>query len=109
MSLIDAIYQRISDELEDVPELCNDPSEIQKFYTGKTVLLTGATGFMGKCAMEKLLRGCPDLKRIYIIVRDKRGVSATDVVTKLFNNNVSFVHRVFYNIFYLVQWSLICI
>lgn len=50
-------------------------SPIQKFYRGKTIFVTGASGFMGKVLLEKLLYSCSDLKRIYIILRAKRGRS----------------------------------
>uniref|UniRef100_A0A670XX40 Fatty acyl-CoA reductase n=1 Tax=Pseudonaja textilis TaxID=8673 RepID=A0A670XX40_PSETE len=37
----------------------------------KKILVTGATGFMGKVLVEKLLRSCHDVKSIYICVRPK--------------------------------------
>lgn len=54
-----------------VPE--QTPSEIQDFFRNSTIFLTGATGFLGKLLLEKLLRGCPDLKHIYILIREKKG------------------------------------
>jgi len=42
---------------------------IGEFYRGKSVLVTGATGFLGKCLLERLLRDCGDLKKIYVLVR----------------------------------------
>ncbi|KAH0534419.1 putative fatty acyl-CoA reductase CG5065 isoform X1 [Cotesia glomerata] len=50
-------------------------SPIQKFYSGKTIFVTGASGFMGKVLLEKLLYRCSDLTRIYILLRAKRGRS----------------------------------
>lgn len=50
-------------------------SPIQKFYKGKTIFVTGASGFMGKVLLEKLLYSCSDLTRIYILLRAKRGRS----------------------------------
>lgn len=46
---------------------------IAQFYGGKSILITGATGFMGKVMVEKLLRDCGQVKCIYILVRMKRG------------------------------------
>ncbi|KAH8388653.1 hypothetical protein KR093_011728, partial [Drosophila rubida] len=52
-------------------------SEIQSFYKNKTVFITGGTGFLGKVTIEKLLRST-QVKRIYILVRPKKGVSISD-------------------------------
>ncbi|XP_054055817.1 fatty acyl-CoA reductase 1 isoform X2 [Rissa tridactyla] len=46
---------------------------IPEYYEGKNVLLTGATGFMGKVLLEKLLRSCPNVKAVYVLVRHKVG------------------------------------
>uniref|UniRef100_A0A3B3QT55 Fatty acyl-CoA reductase n=1 Tax=Paramormyrops kingsleyae TaxID=1676925 RepID=A0A3B3QT55_9TELE len=46
---------------------------IPEYYAGKTVLITGGTGFMGKVLLEKLLRSCPDVKAAYVLVRAKAG------------------------------------
>lgn len=36
-----------------------DTSEISRFFDGKSIFITGATGFIGKQIIEKLLRSCP--------------------------------------------------
>ncbi|NXE88224.1 FACR1 reductase, partial [Menura novaehollandiae] len=46
---------------------------IPEYYEGKNVLMTGATGFMGKVLLEKLLRSCPKVKAVYVLVRNKAG------------------------------------
>ncbi|KAF4530066.1 hypothetical protein B566_EDAN018299, partial [Ephemera danica] len=51
------------------PEL----SPMQRFYSDKSIFLTGATGFMGKVVIEKLLRTCPDIRAIYVLIRQKKG------------------------------------
>ncbi|XP_017076433.2 fatty acyl-CoA reductase wat-like [Drosophila eugracilis] len=47
-------------------------TDIQGFYKDKVVFLTGATGFLGKVIIEKLLR-TTEVKRIYSMIRPKRG------------------------------------
>ncbi|XP_034234855.1 putative fatty acyl-CoA reductase CG5065 [Thrips palmi] len=49
-------------------------SPVQEFFAGATVMVTGATGFVGKALVEKLLRCCPDLNVIYILIRPKKGM-----------------------------------
>lgn len=49
-------------------------SPVQEFFAGATVMVTGATGFVGKALVEKLLRCCPDLHVIYILIRPKKGM-----------------------------------
>jgi len=49
-------------------------SDIEGFYAGKTIFITGGTGFLGKVLLEKLLRSCPRVKRVYLLVRSKKNV-----------------------------------
>jgi alcohol-forming fatty acyl-CoA reductase len=51
-------------------------------YADQSVLVTGATGFLGKVLVEKLLRDCPQIKKIYILLRAKKG----DSLEKRFEN-----------------------
>lgn len=44
---------------------------IQDYYAGKTLLITGATGLVGKVLVEKLLRELPQVRRIYVLIRPK--------------------------------------
>ncbi|KAK0084560.1 hypothetical protein PV325_006789 [Microctonus aethiopoides] len=62
----------------------NELSPIQSFYAGKTIFISGGTGFMGKVLIEKLLYSCSDLKRIYIILRSKRGRSPENRIEDIF-------------------------
>lgn len=48
---------------------------VAKAYADQSVLVTGATGFVGKVLVEKLLRDCPDIKKVYILLRAKKGDS----------------------------------
>jgi len=53
---------------------------VADFYNGKCVMITGATGFMGKVLVEKLLRSCPGIASIYLLMRPK---GAMDVKARL--------------------------
>lgn len=50
-------------------------SEVAKWFSNKSIFVTGATGFVGKCLVEKLLRSCPEIVKIYLIIRPKNDVS----------------------------------
>jgi fatty acyl-CoA reductase len=65
-------------------------SEIVKYYTNKGIFVTGATGFLGKVLLEKLLRSCYELKVIYVLVRPKRGVPVEKRLDEIFNCKVIF-------------------
>lgn len=47
--------------------------QIKEYYKGKNVFLSGCTGFLGKVVLEKIFRSCPDVNKIYVMVRAKRG------------------------------------
>ncbi|CAG4978432.1 unnamed protein product [Colias eurytheme] len=61
-------------------------SEIQKFYNGGNVLITGATGFLGKILVEKLLRSCPGVENLYLLVRQKRGKDIYTRIEEIFDD-----------------------
>uniref|UniRef100_A0A1B0ARC3 Fatty acyl-CoA reductase n=1 Tax=Glossina palpalis gambiensis TaxID=67801 RepID=A0A1B0ARC3_9MUSC len=58
---------------------------IPQFYAGRSVFITGGTGFMGKVLVEKLLRSCPDIKNIYLLIRPKRGQDVSDRLNEMLN------------------------
>ena len=62
-------------------------TEIQKFYQQKTVFITGGTGFIGKTRIEKLLR-CTDIGRLYLLIREKKGVEPRQRLQQLFNSRL---------------------
>lgn len=46
--------------------------QIKEYYSGKNILLTGATGLMGKVLMEKILTDLPEIQRLYVLIRPKK-------------------------------------
>ncbi|CAH0713003.1 unnamed protein product, partial [Brenthis ino] len=61
---------------------------VPEFYAGKSIFITGATGFMGKVLIEKLLRSCPDLNKIYLLMRPKRGQNIKERLDDFINCKV---------------------
>ena len=81
---------------------------LPEFYAGKSIFLTGATGFMGKCLLEKILRDLPEVERIYILIRPKKDKSIEERVEAMSKLKVSSFVSVFiaYTVSYLM-WRYI--
>ncbi|HYD42157.1 MAG TPA: AMP-binding protein [Anaeromyxobacter sp.] len=50
--------------------------DVAKLLQGRTLLVTGATGFVGKVALSMLLHRYPGLGRVYVLVRPGTGGTA---------------------------------
>lgn len=61
---------------------------IPEYYAGKNVLISGATGFMGKVLLEKLLRSCPEVRSVYVLVRSKAGQSPKARISEILNSKL---------------------
>jgi len=55
---------------------------MEAFYSNKNILITGATGFLGKVILEKLMREVPSIGKIFVFVRAKKGEKPADRVNK---------------------------
>lgn len=63
-------------------------SDVQEFYRDATIFLTGGTGFMGKMIVEKLVRSCPHIKHIYLLIRNKKGKAVEERIDAIFEDRV---------------------
>lgn len=62
---------------------------IEKCLAGKNIFLTGGSGFVGKVLIEKILRTIPDVGKIFMLLRKKKGKSPHDRIKDIFSNVVS--------------------
>lgn len=64
-------------------------SKLVQWYEDQSIFITGATGFMGKILVEKLLRSCPSAK-IYVLIRAKKGKTAQQRLNDFLDCPVSY-------------------
>lgn len=68
--------------------MTTNKSAIQEFFKNKSIFITGATGFLGKTLIEKLLRSCNELNKIYILIRHKKGKTPSERLNDILNAKV---------------------
>lgn len=76
---------KIGQIMSDSPNL----TPIQRFYAGQSVFITGGTGFLGRLLIEKLLRSCPGISNIYLLVRPKKGKATHERAEEMFDEPVT--------------------
>lgn len=64
-------------------------AEITEFFAGRNIFITGATGFVGIALVEKFLRTVPNVGKIYLLIRPKKGKDIKERLTELTKNPVS--------------------
>lgn len=71
-----------------------DRDEIKDYYRHKTILITGATGFVGKAILWNLLKVAGnDLEKVYVLIRPKRisaGSPSQRILDEIINTPVSY-------------------
>nr|XP_012226639.1 PREDICTED: putative fatty acyl-CoA reductase CG5065 [Linepithema humile] len=72
--------------IENLSAVNEKLSPIQEFYHGQSIFITGSTGFIGKLVIEKLLRMCPGLGSIYLLVRPKKCKNVQQRIEEIFDN-----------------------
>ncbi|KAL4225214.1 Fatty acyl-CoA reductase 2 [Mactra antiquata] len=61
---------------------------VPEFYADRGLFITGATGFLGKVLLEKLLRSCPDIKSYYLLIRPKKGKESQERLEEIFDSKL---------------------
>lgn len=64
-------------------------TDIQQFYNGTTIFITGGTGFIGNALVAKLLISCPGIKNIYLLVRKEKLVSSENDLEKILHKSIT--------------------
>lgn len=80
---------------------------IKEFYSGSNVFITGGTGFMGKVLIEKLMRSCPGIKNIYVLMRRRKekniNTRVTDMLALPVRKLKMLLHRLYLYMYKFIQ------
>lgn len=77
--------------LQAMPLNEDSATPVQEFYQDATVLITGGTGFLGKILVEKLLRSCPHINQIILLIRGKKDANCEERLDHIMEETVSFI------------------
>uniref|UniRef100_A0A1A9WVE4 Fatty acyl-CoA reductase n=1 Tax=Glossina brevipalpis TaxID=37001 RepID=A0A1A9WVE4_9MUSC len=61
---------------------------VTKFYEEQEIFITGGSGFLGKCLLEKIMRSFPNFKKIYLLMRNKKDKNAAERLKILLDHPV---------------------
>ncbi|MFO1464246.1 MAG: fatty acyl-CoA reductase [bacterium] len=67
-----------------------EPLSLQNCYAGKRILLTGASGFVGKVWLAMMLAKFPELGKCYVLIRPKKTLSAVERFEELLGRSPAF-------------------
>lgn len=89
------IRKKTAEELDannNVEDFLNNPlittKSIKEYFDDTHIFVTGSTGFLGKVLIEKLLRSCNGLSKIYILLRSKRGLASEQRFEEFLTNKI---------------------
>lgn len=71
-----------SDSILIDDEIKSNSTPVRRMFDGRSIFITGASGFIGRVLLEKLLRTYPGIKRIYILMRSKKNTLPKDRLHK---------------------------
>ena len=66
----------------------NKVNTLEEFYAGNGILVTGGTGFVGIGLLEKLIRVCPRVAAIFVLIRPKTNETIEQRFKKLIDDPV---------------------
>ncbi|XP_070153640.1 putative fatty acyl-CoA reductase CG5065 [Polyergus mexicanus] len=69
-------------------EIHSRESSIATFFAERMILVTGATGFLGKALLEKLLRSYLHVATIFVLIRPKGKLSIEERLRQLLENPI---------------------
>lgn len=84
---IPTLEESIKDTLSTLHPPAGAPS-ISEFYADREILITGASGFLGKTLLEKLLRSCSKIKRIFLLIRPSKGKSVDERLQEMMKSQL---------------------
>ncbi|XP_050504524.1 fatty acyl-CoA reductase wat-like isoform X1 [Diabrotica virgifera virgifera] len=61
---------------------------VADFFIDKNVFITGGSGFLGKLIIEKLLRSCPGIGKIYVLLRPRKGKAIEERLEKIIESPI---------------------
>lgn len=78
-------------KIENLDEILKrqDVNRGELILRDKVFFITGATGFLGGVFVEKVLRTVPTIKKIYLLIRPKKGKEPNERLKELFKKPVS--------------------
>ncbi|KAF9424208.1 hypothetical protein HW555_000601 [Spodoptera exigua] len=89
-----AFITKIANRLKPVQEItARGTSNVQQFYCGATVFVTGGSGFLGKHLIEKLFRATK-VSKIYVLLRCKKGKSVNQRLFEMLKDPPEFVDKI---------------
>lgn len=59
---------------------------VKETFKGKRVFLTGVTGYVGSLVLEQLLRVCPDVDTVFVLIRGKKNLTSKQRLEKLLSS-----------------------
>ncbi|XP_050072868.1 uncharacterized protein LOC126560962 [Anopheles maculipalpis] len=88
--LFKAVGMLVSISKMSLQEFKENHSAVKDFYEGKTVLLTGGSGFLGKLFIEKWIK-C-GVREILLLLRAKKGITPEERLKALLKKEAVFVN-----------------